>query len=520
VFGIGLHGVGFDVQLSVHRRHEVGGPLGPFHQLEAGAGEQFPKARVLPLARVGEAVEVEMPDGQRLARGHERAVDRAVRLHHRVGRALDAPLHPQRAQQVPHERGLARAQVALQGERGTGNGRAGRQALREGGGIGLIGPAAAPDRAVRGGWRSYNRRDMTSGLDAAQLMVKVQAWGRELALSQIGVAGVDLSAAEPGLLAWLDAGFHGDMAYMASHGLRRARPAELVPGTVSVITARLDYLPRGTQDDWTEVERQRLLRPGEAIVSVYARGRDYHKVLRGRLQKLAERIAVEVGPFGHRAFTDSAPVLEAELAQRSGQGWRGKHTLVLSRDGGSMFFLGEIYVDLALPVSEPVTEHCGACNACIEVCPTQAIVAPHRLDARRCISYLTIEHAGPIPEDLRPLMGNRIYGCDDCQTACPWNKFAQRSPLPDFDPREGLTGATLVELFGWSEADFLRRTEGSPIRRIGHARWQRNIAVAMGNALRQGEDPAIRAALLAQAQHPDATGREHVGWALAQAQPA
>ena len=307
---------------------------------------------------------------------------------------------------------------------------------------------------------------------------------------------------------------------MASHGLKRARPAELVPGTVSVITARLDYLPQGTPDDWTEVERQRLLRPGEAVVSVYARGRDYHKVLRSRLQKLAERIAAHIGPFGHRVFTDSAPVLEAELARRSGQGWRGKHTLILSREGGSMFFLGEIYVDLALPPSEPVTEHCGACSACITVCPTQAIVAPYRLDARRCISYLTIEHAGPIPEELRPLMGNRIYGCDDCQTACPWNKFAQRSPLPDFDAREGLTGATLVELFSWTEAEFLRRTEGSPIRRIGHARWQRNIAVAMGNALRRGEDPAIRAALHGQAQHPDATVRETVAWAQAQAQPA
>jgi epoxyqueuosine reductase len=355
---------------------------------------------------------------------------------------------------------------------------------------------------------------MMSGLDAAQLMVKVQAWGRELALSQIGVAGVDLSAAEPGLLAWLDAGFHGGMAYMASHGLRRARPAELVPGTVSVITARLDYLPQGTPGDWTDVERQRLDRPGEAIVSVYARGRDYHKVLRSRLQKLAERIAAEIGPFGHRVFTDSAPVLEVELAQRSGQGWRGKHTLVLNRDGGSMFFLGEIYVDLALPASEPVSEHCGACSACIAVCPTQAIVAPHRLDARRCISYLTIEHDGPIPEALRPLMGNRIYGCDDCQTACPWNKFAQRSPLPDFDPREGLTGASLVELFGWSEAEFLSRTEGSPIRRIGHARWLRNIAVAMGNALRQDGDAAIRAALHSRAQHSDATVRETVAWAL------
>jgi epoxyqueuosine reductase len=283
-----------------------------------------------------------------------------------------------------------------------------------------------------------------------------------------------------------------------------------------VITARLDYLPRDTPDDWTAVELERLQRPAEAIVSVYARGRDYHKVLRSRLQKLADRIAVEVGPFGHRVFTDSAPVLEAELARRSGQGWRGKHTLILNREGGSMFFLGEIYVDLPLPASKSVTEHCGACSACVTACPTQAIVAPYRLDARRCISYLTIEHAGPIPEDLRPLMGNRIYGCDDCQLACPWNKFALRSPLPDFDPREGLTGATLVQLFAWSEDEFLRRTEGSPIRRIGHARWQRNIAVAMGNALRRHDDVAMRAALSAQAGHPDPVVREHVAWALAQ----
>ncbi len=345
-------------------------------------------------------------------------------------------------------------------------------------------------------------------------MAKVQAWGRELSLSQIGVSGVDLSSAEPGLTAWLAAGFHGSMGYMASHGLKRARPAELAPGTVSVITARLDYLPRDTPEDWMDAERQRLLRPGEAIVSLYARGRDYHKVLRSRLQKLAERIAAEVGPFGHRVFTDSAPVLEAELAQRSGQGWRGKHTLILHREGGSLFFLGEIYVDLSLPPSEPLTGHCGTCGACIGACPTQAIVAPYRLDARRCISYLTIEHEGAIPEDLRPLMGNRIYGCDDCQLACPWNKFAQRSPLPDFDPREGLTGATLVELFAWTEDEFLHRTEGSPIRRIGHARWLRNIAVAMGNALRQGADPGLRSALAARSAHPSALVREHVAWAL------
>nr|WP_295774711.1 tRNA epoxyqueuosine(34) reductase QueG [Rhodoferax sp.] len=342
----------------------------------------------------------------------------------------------------------------------------------------------------------------------------MQAWARDLGFSQIGVASVDLSSAEAGLTDWLARGFHGDMAYMASHGLKRARPAELVPGTLSVITARMDYLPRSTPDDWTTVEWDRLQRPGEGIVSVYARGRDYHKVLRSRLQKLSERIALEIGAFGHRTFTDSAPVLEAELAARSGQGWRGKHTLLLNREAGSMFFLGEIYVDVALPTTDAVQGHCGTCSACITACPTQAIVAPHKLDARRCISYLTIEHAGPIPEEFRAAMGNRIYGCDDCQLVCPWNKFAQRSPLKDFDPRDGLSGQQLEELFNWTEAEFLQRTEGSPIRRIGHERWQRNIAVALGNALRRGVD--VGPFLRSQADHPSALVREHVQWALAQ----
>jgi epoxyqueuosine reductase len=303
---------------------------------------------------------------------------------------------------------------------------------------------------------------------------------------------------------------------MESHGLRRARPAELVPGTTSVITARMDYLPATTPEGWQGIEFGRLQRPREGIVSLYARGRDYHKVLRSRLQKLADRIAAAVGPFGHRVFTDSAPVLEVELATRSGQGWRGRHTLTLDREGGSMFFLGEIYVDLALPPTEPVDDHCGRCTACLDVCPTGAIVAPYRLDARRCISYLTIEHAGPIPQDLRPLMGNRIYGCDDCQLVCPWNKFAQRSALPDFDPRGGLVGQDLVALFAWTEEEFLRFTEGGPIRRIGHERWLRNIAVALGNALRVQDDPEVRAALQSRASHPSALVREHVAWALGQ----
>ena len=353
-------------------------------------------------------------------------------------------------------------------------------------------------------------------LDGSQLVSRIQAWGLELGFSQIGVAGVDLSTAEPGLLAWLSAGFHGQMAYMEAHGLKRARPAELVPGCVSVVTVRMDYLPAATSPDWQAQELGRLQRPSEAVVSLYARGRDYHKVLRQRLQKLGERIREEVGPLGFRAFTDSAPVLEAELAVRSGQGWRGKHTLVLDRGGGSMFFLGEVFLDLALPPTAALPEHCGSCQACRDVCPTQAIVAPYQLDARRCISYLTIEHAGPIPLELRTLMGNRIYGCDDCQLVCPWNKFARRNALPDFDPRAGLQGADLVTLFAWSEADFLRHTEGSPIRRIGHERWLRNIAVALGNAVRVDASPAMVRALQARAESPSALVREHVAWALGQ----
>ncbi|MDD2729797.1 MAG: tRNA epoxyqueuosine(34) reductase QueG [Malikia sp.] len=333
------------------------------------------------------------------------------------------------------------------------------------------------------------------------------------------MADVELSAAESGLLAWLEQGFHGSMHYMQAHGLKRARPAELLPGTLSVVTARMDYLPRATPAGWLQDEWQRRREPGEAVVSVYARGRDYHKVLRQRLQQLADRMAAALDPLGYRVFTDSAPVLEVELASRSGLGWRGKHTLTLSRDAGSMFFLGEIFVDRALPATAPVSAHCGQCRACLDACPTRAIVAPYRLDARRCISYLTIEHAGPIPLEFRPSLGNRIYGCDDCQLACPWNKFAQHSALPDFDARAQLTGRGLIELFAWSEAEFLRHTEGSPIRRIGHERWLRNLALALGNALRAadpGDLPSLRAALRARAGHPSELVRESVDWALAQ----
>jgi len=357
-------------------------------------------------------------------------------------------------------------------------------------------------------------------IDGQALLAQLRAWAGAAGFSQIGVADVDLRSAEPGLLAWLHNGWHGEMDYMARHGVRRARPAELVPGTLRVITARMDYLPRTTPDGWQAIEWQGLATPARAQVSIYARGRDYHKVLRARLQGLADRLAAEVGPFGHRVFTDSAPVLEVELGTRAGLGWRGKHTLALHRDAGSMFFLGEIYVDLALPLTAAGSEHCGSCSACIDVCPTQAIVAPYRLDARRCISYLTIEHDGPIPPELRAAIGNRIYGCDDCQLVCPWNKYAQRATLPDFDVRAPLDAATLAELWAWDEAEFLHRTEGSAIRRIGHARWRRNLAVGIGNALRVHEDAALRAALAAARDAAGALLREHIDWALAQRAPA
>lgn len=356
--------------------------------------------------------------------------------------------------------------------------------------------------------------------DADAVMAQLREWAHELGFSQIGAADVDLSSAEPGLLAWLEAGFHGEMHYMAAHGLKRARPTELVPGTVRVLTARMDYLPAATAPVWREIEWQGLKSSTQAQVSLYARGRDYHKVLRSRLQQLASRLEALIGPLGYRVFTDSAPVLEVELASRSGLGWRGKHTLTLSRDAGSMFFLGEIYLNLPLPLSVPEEPHCGSCDACMRICPTQAIVAPYRVDARRCISYLTIEHDGAIPVDLRPALGNRIYGCDDCQLVCPWNKFAQRSSLPDFDSRAALTAPQLLDLWRWSEAEFLHRTEGSAIRRIGFARWRRNLAVAMGNALAQPmpeeKAQALRQALEAERGSASPLLSEHLDWALEQ----
>lgn len=359
--------------------------------------------------------------------------------------------------------------------------------------------------------------------DPDTLVAQIRDWGQALGFDRVRIADIDLRDAEAGLLAWLEKGFHGSMDYMANHGLKRARPTELVPGTVCAIVARMPYLPQDTSEHWRALEQQRLTESDAAVVSLYARGRDYHKVVRNRLQQLADRIADTVGPFGYRVFTDSAPVLEVALAARGGLGWRGKHTLLLDRDAGSMFFLGEILIDLPLPADPPAEPHCGACTRCIDICPTQAIVAPYVLDARRCISYLTIEHPGSIPESLRAPMGNRIYGCDDCQTICPWNKFAKRATLPDFDVRHALDSSTLLELFAWDEQTFSKRMEGSPIRRIGHARWLRNLAVALGNALRVCEDAgqrqALHAALEARLAHPSELVREHVQWALAQQSP-
>jgi len=338
----------------------------------------------------------------------------------------------------------------------------------------------------------------------AELAALIKRWGRELGFAEVAITGVDLRADEPHLLNWLRRQFHGDMHYMGRHGLKRARPAQLVPGTLRVISARMDYLG-------SDPSAEQSSDPGRAVISRYALGRDYHKLLRQRLQKLADRIGQAVGPFGYRAFTDSAPLLEKALARNAGLGWIGKNTLLLNRQAGSYFFLGELLTDLPLPVDAPVSEHCGSCRACLGACPTGAIVGPYQLDARRCISYLTIEHFGPIPEPLRPLIGNRVFGCDDCQTVCPWNKFARRSAEPDFQPRHGLDQARLIDLFDWSEQEFLRKTEGSAIRRLGHERWLRNLAVALGNG--PASDEAL-AALRRRLDHPSALVREHVAWAL------
>lgn len=342
--------------------------------------------------------------------------------------------------------------------------------------------------------------------DYTELVDNIKRWGLALGFQQIGISGIDLQKDAKHLDAWLQAGHHGEMEYMQRHGNKRSRPDELQPGTLRVISVRMDYDPPTARDAWEVLQDTHL-----AYVSRYALGRDYHKVLRHRLQQLANRIAASIGPFGYRAFVDSAPVMEKALARNAGLGWIGKHSNLLNRHAGSWFFLGELYTDLPLPPDQPTSSHCGTCTRCIDICPTQAIIGPYRIDARRCISYLTIELRGMIPEELRPLMGNRIYGCDDCQLVCPWNKYARKSTLPDFAPRNGLDSAELIALFMWSESEFLKRTEGSPIRRIGYECWLRNIAVALGNAPASEQTMQV---LQLRAEHASELVREHVRWAL------
>lgn len=344
--------------------------------------------------------------------------------------------------------------------------------------------------------------------DPLQLSLHIKQWGEELGFQQVGISDTNLTDAEQHLQQWLDKGFNGEMQYMAAHGLKRSRPALLLEGTRSIISARMDYLPEPSA-----ISQKLLDDPATAFVSRYALGRDYHKLLRNRLQKLADKISAAIGPFGYRAFVDSAPVLEKAIAEKAGLGWIGKHSNLINRRAGSWFFLGEIYTDLALPSDQPASQHCGQCRACLDICPTQAIVGPYQVDARRCISYLTIELHGSIPVELRPSLGNRIYGCDDCQLVCPWNRFAKLSSEADFKPRHRLDQSTLIELFQWTEAEFLQKTEGSAIRRIGHLRWLRNIAVALGNGK---PTPEARAVLNSRLNDDSEILREHIDWALQQ----
>ena len=344
--------------------------------------------------------------------------------------------------------------------------------------------------------------------DLAALAQSIKDWGRELGFAHVGIAGVDLGEHELHLQRWLDAGYQGEMDYMAAHGSKRAHPDQLVPGTLRVVSLRMDYLPGDTR------MAQLLAQPHKAYISRYALGRDYHKLVRKRVQHLADRVQQAIGPFGFRAFVDSAPVLEKAIAEQAGLGWIGKNTLLLNRKAGSYFFLAELFVDLPLPVDDAqVSEHCGRCQACLDVCPTQAFVGPYVLDARRCISYLTIELKQAIPVELRPLIGNRVFGCDDCQIVCPWNRFARPTQENDFKPRHGLDNAELAALFLWDEATFLGNTEGSPLRRAGYERWLRNLAVGLGNA--PSTIPVLEA-LQARREYPSELVREHVEWALAQ----
>lgn len=501
-----------DVDVPIGALAQAGHPLRPLAKLEPGPIPLLSKARVFPFLRVLEPIAVEVQDVKATLRRMGQ-----VGFEDGVSGALDGAGHAKPTQEVANKGGFARPQVASEHDATRRDAGCLRQGCCHRLGVGLGAPMGRSyNRAI--GRRVVSFKGQGHGEDR---WAQLQSWGKALGFSQIAVAPVDLSHAEEGLASWLAQGFAGEMDYMARHGLKRARPAELVPGTLSVVTARMNYLPRHAPQDWAQRELDRLNEPGQAVVSVYARGRNYHKVLRQRLNQLADRMRAEWGPLGHRVFTDSAPVMEVELGVLSGQGWRGKHSLLLSRQGGSMFFLGEIFVDMALPTTPAVSAHCGSCNACREACPTQAIVADGVVDARRCISYLTIEHAGDIPMALRESVGSRLYGCDDCQLVCPWNAFAQASSLSDFDARPIWGQTDLLSLWSWTEADFLRHTEGSAIRRIGFERWQRNLAVVSGNALRGHPQASWRPELVqalrqARRSASDLVGR-HIDWALGEA---
>ena len=489
-------------------RHIAEGIFGPLDQAHGIATEILAQPRIFKLFRMVETIKIKVIPVY--ARNY-------VNFNQCVGRALHRTPVAQCAQKRPGQRGLACAEVAIKPDHHAGR-QQGRELPAKRNGCGLVGQQQGEGRRgccelvmIRAmqAKNSETGADDKSAIDFAALAEKIRHWGLELGFAGIGIAGAEVSAATPEFMRWLALGRHGEMDYMAKHAPLRTKPQALVPGTLSVITARLPYWPEAA--DGAQV----LANPELAHVSRYALGRDYHKTIRSRLQKLADRIHAELSPLGaadgfaYRAFSDSAPVMEVEFARQSGIAWRGKHTLSLTREG-SWHFLGEIYTTLPLPPDAPQAAHCGDCRHCIDACPTAAIVAPYEVDARRCISYLTIELHGAIPVELRPLIGNRIYGCDDCQLCCPWNRFAQIGD-PDFAVRNGLDCATLAELFAWSEEEFNRRLAGSPIRRIGHERWLRNIAVALGTAT---EAPASAAALASRANHPSELVREHVRWAL------
>ncbi len=471
--------------------------VGPFHQAAARALEVFVQPRLKEFLGGRKPIKIEVIRGDPGIR---------VGFDQRIGGALDLAGVTQAPQDAPGQGGLARTQIAFKiddqprcealGENFSAIKR------RE-----LVGKVYRFVPAIIMSGMNVKHNDLSAdGLDVNSLARRLKEWGRELGFDEICVTDIDLSGVEAGLQAWLEAGYHGQMDYMYKHGTKRFRPDELLPGTRRVITARMSYLSEGR-------DPQEVLSDGRlAYVSRYALGRDYHKVLRSRLQQLADRISAETAHV-YRVFVDSAPVMEVALAEKSGLGWRGKHTLLLSRKAGSFFFLGEIYTDLPLPIDPGIPAHCGKCSSCIDFCPTGAIVAPYQVDARRCISYLTIEHKGAIPVEFRKPMGNRVYGCDDCQIKCPWNNFAQPSQLSDFVPRHGLDGAELVKLFQWTESEFKDRMAGSPIYRIGYEAWLRNLAVALGNA---PASPEVLGALNSRRDDASSLVRDHVAWALDQ----